>query len=224
MWYLCVELYCNSMLLEFLKALLVGFTVGIPLGPVGVLIIQKTLSKGRWCGFSTGLGAALMDMLYSAVALFSLAFVGDFIESNRSWVMLIGGVVVIAVGVSIFFKNPVDRLRDRNVEQTSHFTDGLQGFLITLGNPGALVLVLSLFAFVGIDPDAFEVKNSMAIMLLMVFAGESLWWLLVTGIINHFRKRFSLHGLLLLNRIAGSIITVLGFVAFFEGIYEIAVL
>lgn len=222
MWYLCKVM--SGMLIGALKALLVGFTVGMPLGPVGILCIQKTLNKGRWNGFSTGLGAALIDILYSAAALFSLAFVGDFLETNRSWVMLVGGVAIVAIGLCITFKNPMDTLHNPNLERSGHLTDGLQGFLLTLGNPGAFVLILSLFAFVGIDPDSFDVKHSMAMMLFAVFVGESSWWFLVTSIVNRFRKRFSLRGLIMFNRIAGSVITVLGLVAFFEGLYELVVL
>lgn len=211
--------------LTIIKALLVGFIAGIPIGPVGILCIQKTLSKGMWNGFATGLGSAIMEIVYAAVALFSMAFVAEFIDANRDWVMIVGGLVIIVVGISTFFKNPVDRLRGSRVEQQSgHITDSLQGFLLTLGNPGALVILLSLFAFAGIEPEAFDTKYTMAIMIFAVFVGESAWWFTLSSWINLFRKKFSLHGLLLLNRISGSIIAVLGLAAFFEGIYEVVFL
>lgn len=210
--------------LTIVKALLVGFVAGIPIGPVGILCIQKTLNKGMWNGFATGLGSAIMEIIYAAVALFSMAFVAEFIQDNRDWVMIIGGLVIIFVGISTFFKNPVDRLKGANIETSGRFTDSLQGFLLTLSNPGALVIMLSLFAFAGIDPEAFDTKYTMGIMIFAVFVGESTWWLVLSSCINHFRKKFSLRGLLLLNRISGSIIAVLGLAAFFEGIYEVVFL
>ena len=210
--------------LTIVKALLVGFVAGIPIGPVGILCIQKTLNKGMWNGFATGLGSAIMEIIYAAVALFSMAFVAEFIQDNRDWVMIIGGLVIIFVGISTFFKNPVDRLKGANIETSGRFTDSLQGFLLTLSNPGALVIMLSLFAFAGIDPEAFDTKYTMGIMIFAVFIGESTWWLVLSSGINHFRKKFSLRGLLLLNRISGSIIAVLGLAAFFEGIYEVVFL
>lgn len=212
------------MIINFIKALCIGIGVALPLGPVGILSIQKTISKGRWFGFATGLGAACMDLIYAAMALFSLAFVSDFLDANRDYVLLIGGVVIVIVGASIFFTNPVKRLRQRNVEHTNRFTDALQGFLMTLGNPGALVLMLSLFAFVGIDPEAFDVPMSMLFMLAGVFIGESSWWFTVTSVVNIFRKKFSLRGLVMLNRIAGTIIAACGLFAFFEGLYELVIL
>lgn len=210
--------------LTIVKALLVGFVAGIPIGPVGILCIQKTLNKGMWNGFATGLGSAIMEIIYAAVALFSMAFVAEFIQDNRDWVMIIGGLVIIFVGISTFFKNPVDRLKGANIETSGRFTDSLQGFLLTLSNPGALVIMLSLFAFAGIDPEAFDTKYTMGIMIFAVFIGESTWWLVLSSGVNHFRKKFSLRGLLLLNRISGSIIAVLGLAAFFEGIYEVVFL
>ncbi len=210
--------------LTIVKALLVGFVAGIPIGPVGILCIQKTLNKGMWNGFATGLGSAIMEIIYAAVALFSMAFVAEFIQDNRDWVMIIGGLVIIFVGISTFFKNPVDRLKGANIETSGRFTDSLQGFLLTLSNPGALVIMLSLFAFAGIDPEAFDTKYTMGIMIFAVFIGESTWWLVLSTGVNHFRKKFSLRGLLLLNRISGSIIAVLGLAAFFEGIYEVVFL
>ena len=210
--------------LTIVKALLVGFVAGIPIGPVGILCIQKTLNKGMWNGFATGLGSAIMEIIYAAVALFSMAFVAEFIQANRDWVMIIGGLVIIFVGISTFFKNPVDRLKGAHIETSGRFTDSLQGFLLTLSNPGALVIMLSLFAFAGIDPEAFDTKYTMGIMIFAVFIGESTWWLVLSSGVNHFRKKFSLRGLLLLNRISGSIIAVLGLAAFFEGIYEVVFL
>ena len=212
------------MIVNFIKALCIGMGVALPLGPVGILCIQKTISKGRWFGFATGLGAALMDVFYAAMALFSLAFVSDFLDANRDYVLLVGGVVIAFVGATIFFTNPVKRLRHRDVENSNRFTDGLQGFLMTLGNPGALVLMLSLFAFVGIEPEAFDVPMSMLFMLAGVFIGESSWWLGVTTITNRFRKKFSLRGLLMLNRISGTVIAACGIFAFFEGLYELVIL
>lgn len=212
------------MIVNFIKALCIGIGVALPLGPVGILSIQKTISKGRWFGFVTGLGAAFMDVFYAAMALFSLAFVSEFLDANRDYVLLIGGVVISIVGASIFFTNPVKRLRQRKVEDTNRFADAIQGFLMTLCNPGALVLMLSLFAFVGIDPESFDVPMSMSLMLAGVFIGESSWWMAVTTVTNKFRKKFSLRGLLMLNRIAGTLIAACGIFAFFEGLYELVIL
>ena len=212
------------MLVNFIKALIVGIAVSVPLGPVGILCIQKTLSKGQLNGFSLGLGAALADLIFAAITLFSLAFVTDFLETNRPWVLLVGGAVIIFLGMNLLFKNPLSLLREKKVEQTGKLTDGVQGFVITLTNPGALVLMLSVFAFAGIDSSAFDVPLSMFVLLSGVFLGEALWWFGLTSVTNIFRRKFSLRGLLVMNRIAGALIAACGFVSLFEGIYELVIL
>lgn len=212
------------MLINFLKALIVGIAVSIPLGPVGVLCIQKTISKGQLNGFSLGMGAALADLIFAAISLFSLAIVSEFLAANRAWVLIVGGAVIMVLGFRLLFKNPLALLREKKVKQTGKLTDGVQGFVITFTNPGALVLMLSAFAFAGINPESFDVPLSMVVLLSGVFLGEALWWFSISAIVNIFRSKFSLRGLLVMNRIAGALIAACGLVSLFEGIYELVFL
>jgi len=82
----------ETMALNFLKAILIGLGASIPLGPLGIMCIQKTLSKGRWAGFSVGLGSTVADTFYATIALLSVTFISDFLDRNTDWVMLIGGI------------------------------------------------------------------------------------------------------------------------------------
>ena len=82
------------MLIGFIKAIIIGLMVTIPLGPVGVMCIQKTISKGRWAGFLFGSGSSFTDFIYSIVALFSLSFVSEFLDRNR-----ISGAIILFLGL-----------------------------------------------------------------------------------------------------------------------------
>ncbi len=210
-------------LVNFIKAVIIGLGASIPLGPVGVLCIQKTISKGRWAGFSLGLGSSLTDAFYAGAALLSLSFVSGFLDRNRLWVMLIGGIIVFVVGANIAFKNPVTQLRQRNNPgaKSRFFADALQGFAMTITNPGALALMIGLFAFVGIKPEAYTSSQSIIIMILGVVAGTATWWFILSWVINLFRDRFKLRQLLILNRISGAIISILGLVAAIDGLVEL---
>jgi len=203
--------------------LIIGLGASIPLGPVGVLCIQKTISKGRWAGLSLGLGSSVTDVFYAGVALLSLSFVSEFLDNNRIWVILFGGIIILIVGLNIALKNPVKQLRQRNSPQNkpSHFTDGLQGFAMTITNPGALVLMLFLFSFVGITPESFSAPLAISVMLAGVFVGTATWWFLLSTFINRFRKHFQLRQLLILNRVCGTLIAIFGLIATIEGIFEI---
>ena len=101
------------MLEVFLKGLIIGIGASIPLGPIGVLCIQKTLSKGRLSGFLTGLGASISDTFYSAISLLGLFLVDSFVNENKAWVMFVGGIVICLIGVKVYFSNPVKQIKQK---------------------------------------------------------------------------------------------------------------
>ena len=210
-------------LFNFIKAIIIGLGASVPLGPVGVLCIQKTISKGKWAGFSLGLGSTLTDVFYAGAALLSLSFISAFLDSNRPWVMLVGGVIVFVVGIDIALKNPVTQLRQRNRPQAKSnlFTEALQGFAMTVTNPGALALMIGVFAFVGVKPEDFTSFESISVMILGVAAGSVAWWFLLSSLINLFRNKFKLRQLLILNRVSGGIIALLGLFAAIKGLIDI---
>ena len=141
------------MVLNFLKAILIGLAASIPLGPLGIVCIQKSLDKGRWAGFAVGVGSSIADTFYAAIALFSVSFISEFLNRNYDWVMLIGGAIILLIGLQIALKNPIKDLNRHNTEalSTRHIREIGRGLLMTVTNPGALVLMLGLFAFFKLD-------------------------------------------------------------------------
>lgn len=213
------------MLVEnIIKAFLIGLAASIPLGPVGIMCIQKTLSKGRSNGFAFGAGAAVGDVFYSAIALFSLAFVSEFIDTNRLWVMLIGGAIIIFIGLHIAIKNPVKEINSQVTGSSRHVQDILTGLLMTLSNPGALVLMLGLFAFFNLNlGDNYQPYN-VSIILASIFAGTLTWWFSLSWTVSIFRKRFRLRQLITVNRIAGVAIAALGLFSVAEALFQLFIM
>lgn len=208
------------MLMDFLKGLIVGLGASIPLGPIGILCIQRTLSKGRWSGFSTGMGAGVTDTFFSAITLFGLTFIDTFINEYREWVILIGGLIVALFGLKIFLTNPVKQLKRVNEGSHQYWQDFGSAFIMTITNPGALILIIGLFAFVGIDLGQSGSGIIMATTLWGVFTGALTWWFTLSTTVNHFRNKFRLRQLLIINRVAGCVIMVLGVISIFEGIAQ----
>ena len=209
-------------MLNFIKAILIGLGASIPLGPLGIMCIQKTLSKGRWAGFAVGLGSTVADTFYASIALFSVTFINEFLERNSSWVMLIGGIVILLIGLQIALKNPIKDLRRPNAGaiKTRHAQEALRGFLMTITNPGALVLMFGLFAFVRLDlTDA--TTSSVLLVLAGIFVGTAGWWFLLSSGINLFRKRFRLRQMLIINRVSGILIALLGLASLVEGLIQL---
>ena len=193
----------------FLRGILIGLVVSMfSIGPVGVLCIQRTLSKGQRSGFFSGLGA-----------FFAIAFVHGFIEQNQLLLKIIGGAFVVVVGLYIFFQNPVVQIRRNRSGKVSLWRDFLSIFLFTIANPAISLVFVGLFAMFGISNDAGYI-NGVA-MLVGVLAGAAGWWFLFTFVLNIYRKRFRPRYLLWMNRIAGILIILLGVTAIISSLFNI---
>ena len=94
------------MLLEILKAFIIGICASAPLGPVAILVLQKSICYGHKAGFTTGLGASLVDTAYAIISIFAWAFAQNFINTYESIIFLIGGPVIAYLGYSMAFKDP----------------------------------------------------------------------------------------------------------------------
>ena len=154
---------------EIIKGIIVGLGASIPLGPIGILCIQRTLSKGRWSGFATGMGAAISDIIFSAIALLGLSFVNDFLNTYREWVMMFGGAVVGGFGVKIFVTNPIKQIKRVQEGNHQYIQDFVSSFIMTITNPGAIFLIIGMFAFIGIDTGQYEFGLVIAPALMGVF-------------------------------------------------------
>ncbi len=210
------------MIQNFILGLIVGMGSSIPLGPLGVMCVQKTLSKGRNSGLLTGMGAALTDTIFASLAILSLAVIKEFVEEYETGVLLFGGFVVALIGLKIYLTNPVKEIRSSsNGKNKRHFEDFISGFIMTITNPGAVFLILGLFAFTGIDINADSKRWEITTALWGVFTGSTLWWFILSTSINLFRTKFRLRQLIMINKIAGITIVVLGMITFIEGIWRI---
>ena len=165
--------------IALLKGIVIGLVASIPLGPIGVMCIQRTLSKSHRSGFISGLGAATADSLFATVALFSLTVVMSFIENYIAIIKALGGISVIIVGMAIFLKNPAVQIRRNRAGKGSLWSDYLSLFFITLANPAFILIFVALFAAWGISYDGIGFTDGM-IMILGVLGGASLWWFTLT--------------------------------------------
>ncbi|MGN1045742.1 MAG: LysE family translocator [Candidatus Cryptobacteroides sp.] len=208
------------MLTDILKGFIIGICASAPLGPIGILVVQKTLSSGRKAGFATGMGACIVDTLFAVVALFALSIAQQMIDSHKEGILIVGGIIVAILGWTMARSNPLKRLRNKSSRLVS-FKDFGQALIMGLSNPGAIIVIFGLFAFFGIgsSPD-YNAWNMVAI-ILSVFAGATTWWFSVTAVLNHFRKRFNLRTILWINRITGIIVIIIGIALFCEGIYKL---
>jgi threonine/homoserine/homoserine lactone efflux protein len=196
--------------IEFLvKGVIVGFVASIPLGPVGVLCIQRTLNKGRVSGLFSGMGAATVDSFFALVAALGLTFIINFIEEQQFYIQLFGGGILIFLGTRIFNTNPVQQIRRHRKKKNKLVEDFLSVLFLTLSNPLAIFLFVAAFAGIGlVTSKDSSIKSSL--IIAGVFLGALLWWALLTFFVDLFRKKFRLKQLWWINKIAGILIIVFG--------------
>ena len=137
--------------IEVFRAFLVGICAAVPAGPVLLLVLQKTLSRGRGAGILTGLGSAFADTLFATVGLFTLSLVDDFITRHEAVVMEVGGVLMLLIGFGIFLKGkdvPADKPDESG--GLTLFGCTLQAAGTALSNPAALAYMLGLLSMLGL--------------------------------------------------------------------------
>lgn len=197
-----------------IKGMIVGVIVSAPMGPVGVLCIQRTLNKGRWYGFVTGLGAALSDIIYALITGYGMSFVVDFIENpkNMFYLQLLGSVMLFIFGIYTFRSNPVQSIRPVSANKGTLVHNFVTAFFVTFSNPLIIFLFIGLFArfsFVLSDVQLYE----QSVGYIAIVAGALLWWFLITYLVDKLRTRFDIRGIWMLNRIIGTVVMVVSLVS-----------
>ncbi len=190
-----------------LRGVLLGFAIAAPVGPIGVLCIRRTLAFGRITGLVTGLGAATADMCYGAVAAFGLAAVSSLLISQQHWIRLIGGAFLCYLGVTTILARPAAAAASaRSGGLAAAYASTLA---LTLTNPLTILSFAAIFAGLGFTSTSYV---SAALLVLGVFLGSALWWLLLSTGIGLLRQRLDLAALRWVNRLSGMMI--LGFGVF----------
>jgi threonine/homoserine/homoserine lactone efflux protein len=193
------------------RGIAIGIIISAPMGPVGILCLQRTLERGRRVGFLTGVGAALSDLFYCLLTGFGLSFIEGFIKSNQDAIQIIGSVVLVGFGVYIFQSNPSRNLKKPDDARTSGKKNILSGFLFTFSNPLIIFLIIGLFArFNFLLPEIHYYHY--VIGFLMIIVGALSWWWVITFFVDKVRTHFNLRSMWLINKITGSIIMIFGIV------------
>ena len=187
------------------RGLAIGALISAPMGPIGMLIIQRTLSKGHWPAFFTGIGAALSDLFYCLLAGFGLSFITDVIERHQFALQVFGSIVLAAFGLFLFRKNPTRSLKTAEVDGRSYWSDFISGFFLTVSNPLILFFIIGLFARFNFILPEYEIFHYVW-AYLTILGGALVWWYLVTFLVSKLRSRFNVRSLWLVNRIVGSIL------------------
>ena len=197
----------------FSKGLIIGFSIAAPVGAIGLLCINRTLSQGSIVGFVSGLGAATADGFYGCIAGFGLTFIADFFIGQQLWLRLIGGIFLCYLGVKTFISKPTEPTVA--IANSSLVDAYFSTLILTITNPSTILSFVAVFAGVGLA-DTSRDYGSAATFVLGVFLGSAGWWLLLSGSVGLVRRKFNSSRLRTVNRASGLIIIAFGLIALFS--------
>ena len=204
------------MLTELIKAILIGIIASVPIGPVSLLVMQKTFCHGRKGGFAAGVGSALIDTLYAVASLFAFMYVDKFISSHAAWILIGGGLLVALVGWAMLRRKPMEVKKTEDTSKTKAVQFALQAAGCALANPGALAYMFGLVALFRLD-----IGNAVSptwLIVLFVFIGALAWWFSFAFAADKLRNAFNVNTLNRVNKIAGYAVIVFGAVLIVRGI------
>ena len=194
----------------FGRGLVVGFAIAAPVGPIGVLCINRTLTYGRLAGLFSGLGAATADAIYGVVAGFGLTLISAILVEQIFWFRLVGGLFLIYLGVRTFLAKPAETAAA--IQPQGLLKVYASTVFLTLTNP-ATILAFG-FIFAGLGLAAAEGDHVAAIWTVFgVFLGSAAWWLLLSSGVSLLQTRLTARHLRWLNRGSGTILAAFGIVA-----------
>lgn len=203
------------------KGVLIGMFASAPMGPVGILCVQRTLNKGRWYGFVTGLGAAASDIFYALITGFGMSFVMDLVsnERNKFWLQIVGSALLLLFGIYCWRSNPTKNMHVSGSKKGSYVYNGVTAFWVTFLNPLIIFLFIACFAqLTFVIPDH---PLEMSIGYLSIFGGALLWWFGLTWLIDKIRGKFDDNGITLINKVIGSIVVIFSLIVLLGTVFNL---
>jgi len=193
-------------LLFFIKGIAAGFVVAIPVGPVAMLCIRRTLATNLFSGYATGLGAALADTLYAVIAVYGISFIADILFTNNFWFRLIGGVILCLMATRMLFAAPTE---SKAQDTGKLFGDFASALVITGTNPITLIAFGVIFTSIGVATAGERYEWAEA-LIAGVFVGSAVWWMTLSGLAAICRRRVGDLSLIWITRISALVILACG--------------
>lgn len=193
------------------KGILLGLTVSMPLGPIGIILVNRTIKRGILSGLFSGMGLATADTILAIIAGLGFTFVITFFQDEKFIVSLIAGLVIIGVGIKVFTSNPVKDFRKKEKGNKSLMRDYFSILVLALSNPFTIFIFVAFFSGITVNT---EVKPQLVPFLLVpgVFIGTLSWWFCLSYFVSRFKKNIRLRSIVKVNQIAGIAIIIIGVV------------
>jgi len=201
-------------MLFLIKAIILGFSLAAPVGPIGLLVISRTVRKGRLYGFISGLGATFADGVYGCIAGFGFSAIISFLINHSDIIKPIGCIIMCLIGIKTFLsKTHVQQVKVKDAKNLiGAFTSV---FFLTLSNPITIVFFIALFSGLGL-----HVGNSyfsILTFIIGVLLGSAAWWLILSSITGVIRHKINEKTIGVINKISGTVLVILAVIAYLKG-------
>lgn len=196
-----------------LKGLIIGFSIAMPVGPIGLLCIRNVMAYGMLCGLATGLGAACADTIYGALAGFGVTAIGTFLETHGAYLQIGGALFLCYLGISTFIAQTAPIKGKGAIKGKESFLAHSKAFIttffLTLTNPMTIISFAGVYAGLGIGHDKASIQGAL-IMTLGVFLGSAAWWMILSFTASLIKENMHVESSMWLNRLSGSMLFGLG--------------
>ena len=202
----------------FVKGIFLGLSVSAPVGPIGILCINRALTKGFRSGLSSGMGAATADLIYGTIAALGITLISDFLIENEVFFLILGVIFLFYMGISTIIKKRKISLENRM--SRNFLMDYTTTFFLTITNPLTILFFLNVFALMGVAKTDGSITNTF-LLLLGVFIGSAMWWLTLSGTTYLLKSKIKDHTLKLIDYISGSAILAFGIYIIFTKLIKL---
>lgn len=196
------------MLFTLIKGILLGFSIAAPVGPIAMLCVRNSLTYGLLPGLMTGLGAALADACYGAIAAFGVLIISNFLVQHNIILNLLGAIFLWYLGVKTFLETPQGKtVLTKQIGLLNIF---ITTFLLTITNPMTIIMFAGVFAGFGICSSIFVLLPAL-MLTIGVFLGSMLWWIFLSSFSFYVGKLVDKKFMTLINKISGVILMCFAF-------------
>jgi threonine/homoserine/homoserine lactone efflux protein len=192
-----------------LKGAIIGLTVSMPLGPSGIILVNRTIKRGMLSGFFSGMGLATADTILAVIAGLGFSIIITFFQDEKFLISFIAGIIIIGVGYKVLSSNPVKEFRRKEKGRKTLFRDFMSVLMLSLSNPLTVFVFVAFFSGVNVN---HAVKPHIVPFLLVpgVFIGTLSWWICLSYFVNRFKKKIKLRSIVRVNQVAGIAIMMIG--------------
>lgn len=192
-----------------LKGAIIGLTVSMPLGPSGIILVNRTIKRGMLSGFFSGMGLATADTILAVIAGLGFSIIITFFQDEKFLISFITGIIIIGVGYKVLSSNPVKEFRRKEKGRKTLFRDFMSVLMLSLSNPLTVFVFVAFFSGVNVN---HAVKPHIVPFLLVpgVFIGTLSWWICLSYFVNRFKKKIKLRSIVRVNQVAGIAIMMIG--------------